>query len=185
MRTTFDFTPFFQPALGLDRMLNDVMEVAARIETSDDWPQYDLIKEGEDSYRITMAVAGFSLDDLTLTQNRNVLTIAGERAAQKSHQYLHRGIPVGRFERRFRLGDHVKVGGAQLRDGLLTVMLRREVPEELRPRRIEITSVTESAPVQQRLTTDSANKSIAEVEAEAVERVNESLSEAKAERAVA
>lgn len=166
MRTTFDFTPFLQPALGLDRMLNDVVEVAARIETSDDWPQYDLIKDGEDSYRITMAVAGFSLDDLTLTQNRNVLTISGERAAQKSLQYLHRGIPVGRFERRFRLGDHVKVGGAQLRDGMLTIMLKREVPEELRPRRIEITAMSAPAPAQQRLTAEPASEPVAEVKAE-------------------
>lgn len=181
MRTTFDFTPFFQPALGLDRMLSDVMDVAARIETSEDWPHYDVIKEGEDSFRITMTVAGFSLDDLTLTQNRNVLTIAGERAAEKSQHYLHRGIPVGRFERRFRLGDHVRVGGAQLRDGLLTVMLKREVPEELRPRRIEITSVAEPAAPQQRLTAEAADKSLAEVKAEAARP----QAEPKAEPAVA
>lgn len=137
MRTTFDFSPLFRSSIGFDRMLN-ALETASRVETTDNWPPYDIAKLGEDSYRITMAVAGFSQDELTITQERNMLTVSGQAAGEDNSEYLHRGIPAEAFQRRFELADHVKVEGANLVNGLLTVDLRREIPEEMKPRRIEI-----------------------------------------------
>jgi molecular chaperone IbpA len=118
-------------------MLN-ALEAASRAESSDKWPPYDIIKAGEDSYRIVMAVAGFSKDELVMTQEHNMLIISGEKANGDDVQYLHRGIAGGSFQRRFELADHVRVVGAGLVDGLLTIDLKREIPEEMKPRQIEI-----------------------------------------------
>lgn len=137
MRTTFDFTPLFRSSIGFDRMLH-ALEAASRVETIDNWPPYDIAKLDESDYRITMAVAGFSPDDLTITQEQNMLMVSGKKAGEDGGQYLHRGIAGRDFQRRFELADHVKVVGASLADGLLTVDLRREIPEEMKPRRIEI-----------------------------------------------
>jgi molecular chaperone IbpA len=137
MRTTFDFTPLFRSSVGFDRMLH-ALEAASRVETIDNWPPYDIAKLDENDYRITMAVAGFSPDDLTITQERNMLMVSGQKAGEDGGQYLHRGIAGRDFQRRFELADHVKVVGASLADGMLTVDLRREIPEEMKPRRIEI-----------------------------------------------
>jgi molecular chaperone IbpA len=137
MRTTFDFTPLFRSSIGFDRMLH-ALEAASRVETIDNWPPYDIAKLDENDYRITMAVAGFSQDDLTITQEQNMLMVSGRKAGEDGGQYLHRGIAGRDFQRRFELADHVKVVGASLADGLLTVDLRREIPEEMKPRRIEI-----------------------------------------------
>jgi molecular chaperone IbpA len=137
MRTTFDFTPLFRSSVGFDRML-DALEAASRIESIDNWPPYDIAKTGEDDYRITMAVAGFAPDDLTLTQEQNLLKVSGQKAGGDDGQYLHRGIAGRAFQRRFELADYVKVTGASLENGLLTVDLKRELPEEMKPRRVEI-----------------------------------------------
>ncbi|TVR11670.1 MAG: molecular chaperone Hsp20 [Salinarimonadaceae bacterium] len=137
MRTNFDFTPLFRSSVGFDRMLN-ALEAASRVESIDNWPPYDIAKTGEDDYRITMAVAGFSQDELTITQEHNLLMVSGQRAGEDNTQYLHRGIAGRAFQRRFELADHVKVVGAGLVNGLLTIDLKREVPEEMKPRRIEI-----------------------------------------------
>lgn len=137
MRTTFDFTPLFRSSIGFDRMLH-ALEAASRVETIDNWPPYDIAKLDENDYRITMAVAGFSQDDLTITQEQNMLMVSGKKAGEDGGRYLHRGIAGHEFQRRFELADHVKVVGASLADGLLTVDLRREIPEEMKPRRIEI-----------------------------------------------
>ena len=137
MRTTFDFTPLFRSGIGFDRMLN-ALEAASRVEAINSWPPYDIAKLGEDDYRITMAVAGFGQDDLTITQEHNMLVVSGQKNGDDNAQYLHRGIAGGAFQRRFELADHVKVVQASLVDGLLTVELRRELPEEMKPRRIEI-----------------------------------------------
>ena len=137
MRTTFDFTPLFRSSIGFDRMLN-VLEAASRAETVDNWPPYDIAKLGEDDYRITMAVAGFSRDELTITQEQNMLMVSGQKEDEDAGQYLHRGIAERAFRRRFELADHVRVTGASLVNGLLTVDLKREIPEEMKPRRIEI-----------------------------------------------
>ncbi|WP_273786725.1 Hsp20 family protein [Brucella intermedia] len=137
MRTTIDFSPLFRSSIGFDRMLN-ALEAASRVESIDNWPPYDIAKLGEDDYRITMAVAGFGEKELTLTREQNMLLVAGQKADEESVQYLHRGIAGRAFQRRFELADHVKVVGASLVNGLLTIDLKREIPEEMKPRRIEI-----------------------------------------------
>lgn len=146
MRTTFDFTPLFRSSVGFDRLLT-TLEAASRRDGPDNWPPYDIARLDEDSYRITMAVAGFRESDLTMTQNGNVLIVAGRKEVEDKAEYLHRGIPAGTFERRFELADHVRVEGASLADGLLEVALKREIPEEKKPRRIEIAGA--SAPVRE------------------------------------
>ena len=137
MRTTFDFTPLFRSSVGFDRMLN-ALETASRIDTVDNWPPYDIAKTGEDDYRITMAVAGFSQDELAITQEQNMLMVSGQKVGEDKSEYLHRGIAGRAFQRRFELADHVKVVNASLVNGLLTIDLKREIPEEMKPRRIEI-----------------------------------------------
>ncbi|ARQ57496.1 molecular chaperone Hsp20 [Rhizobium sophoriradicis] len=137
MRTNSDFTPLFRSSVGFERMLN-ALEAARRAETVDNWPPYDIVKTGEDDYRITMAVAGFSQDELALSQEENMLVVSGQKANGEDVQYLHRGIATRPFHRRFELADHVKVVDAELVNGLLTIGLKRETPEEVKPRQIEI-----------------------------------------------
>jgi molecular chaperone IbpA len=141
MRTTFDFAPLFRSSVGFDRML-EALESASRVTPIDNWPPYDIVKLGEDDYRISMAVAGFTQDDLTITQEQNMLMVAGQKSdeGEANGQYLHRGIAARAFQRRFELADHVKVVGASLVNGLLTIELKRELPEEMKPRRIAIAS---------------------------------------------
>lgn len=139
MRTNLDFSPLFRSSIGFDRML-DALEAASRVESIDKWPAYDIIKTGEDDYRIAMAVAGFSQDELTITQEQNVLVVAGQKEDAREEQYLHRGIADRTFQSRFELADHVKVMGAGLVNGLLTIDLKREIPEEMKPRKIEIST---------------------------------------------
>jgi molecular chaperone IbpA len=137
MRTTLDLNPLFRSSIGFDRMLN-ALQAASRVESIDNWPPYDIAKSGEDNYRITMAVAGFSLDELEVTQEQNLLLVSGKKASDDNREYLHRGIASRAFQRRFELADHVKVTAASLFNGLLTIDLQREIPEEMKPRRIEI-----------------------------------------------
>ncbi|WP_332302826.1 Hsp20 family protein [Rhizobium sp. GR12] len=141
MRTTFDFSPLFRSSVGFDRMLN-ALDAASRVDTIDNWPPYDIAKTGEDDYRITMAVAGFSQDELDIAQEQNMLVVSGQKAGEEASQYLHRGIAGRTFKRRFELADHVKVVGAGLVNGLLTIDLKREIPEAMKPRRIEIATGT-------------------------------------------
>jgi molecular chaperone IbpA len=137
MRTAYDFSPLFRSSVGFDRIF-DLLENATRVQTLDNWPPYNIEKADEDQYRITMAVAGFSPDELNLTTQPNWLVVSGQKQGEESTQYLHRGIATRSFERRFELADHVKVKDARLDNGLLTIELVREVPEEMRPRRIEV-----------------------------------------------
>lgn len=139
MRTTFDLTPLYRSSIGFDRVL-DALEAASRVESIDKWPPYNIAKIGEDDYRITMAVAGFTQDDVTVTQERNMLVVSGEKTGEDNGQYLHRGINGRAFQRRFELADHVKVSDASLVNGLLTIELKRELPEEMKPRRIAVVS---------------------------------------------
>ena len=140
MRTTLDFTPLFRTGVGFDRIF-DVLDTASRVQPLDNWPPYDIIKKGEDHYRIVMAVAGFEQDELMLTDRPNLLIVSGAKKDEQESQdsiYLHKGIAAREFERRFELADYVKVARACLRDGLLTIDLQRDIPEALKPRRIEI-----------------------------------------------
>ena len=139
MRTAFDFTPLFRSSVGFDRIV-DMLENASRATAVDNWPPYDIARAGEDDYRVTMTVAGFSQDELSITQEQNVLMVSGHKAEEDTGEYLHRGIAGRTFQRRFQLADHVKVTGAVLENGLLTIDLKREIPEEMKPRRIEIGS---------------------------------------------
>ncbi|NEI38515.1 Hsp20 family protein [Rhizobium leguminosarum] len=137
MRTNLDFSPLIRSSVGFERMLN-ALEAASRAETIDNWPPYDIVKTGEDEYRIAMAVAGFSQDELAIIQEQNMLVVSGQKANGEDVQYLHRGIASRSFQRRFELADHVKVVDAGLVNGLLTIDLKREIPEEMKPRQIEI-----------------------------------------------
>ena len=137
MTTNFDFTPLFRSSIGFDRIF-DMLESASRVQAMDNWPAYDIAKTGEDSYRITMAVAGFGEDQLTLTHQPNLLVVSGDKSGDEGVEYLHRGIAGRKFERRFELADHVQVTSANLSNGLLTIDLVREVPEAMKPRQIKI-----------------------------------------------
>jgi molecular chaperone IbpA len=137
MRTDLDFSPLFRSSIGFDRML-DALQAASRIETIDSWPPYDIVKTGDDDYHIAMAVAGFSQNELTMTQEQNMLVVSGRKSNAEEVQYLHRGIAARSFQRRFELADHVKVVGADLANGLLTIDLKREMPEAMKPRPIAI-----------------------------------------------
>ncbi|RWK54580.1 Hsp20 family protein [Mesorhizobium sp.] len=148
MRTNLDFTPLFRSSVGFDRVFN-MLESASRATTIDNWPPYDIAKVGEDDYRITMAVAGFSQDELTITHQPNMLVVSGSQSGEDNSEYLYRGIAGRAFERRFELADHVKVAGARLENGLLTVDLKREIPEEMKPRRIAIGGSAAKAKPQQ------------------------------------
>ena len=136
MRTNLNFSPLFRSTIGFDRVF-DLLENASRSQSFESWPPYDIVRTSEDSYRITMAVAGFSDSELTVTHQPNLLIVAGNKPEAEA-EYLHRGIPGTSFERRFELADHVKVANADLRNGLLTIVLEREVPEEMKPRKISI-----------------------------------------------
>ena len=137
---TFDMTPLFRNSVGFDRMARMLDGMTA--EQAPGYPPYNIEKLNEDSYRITMAVAGFSESDLTVEVKENQLTIAGKvektESEDENRQYLHRGIAERAFERRFNLADHIKVGHANLENGLLHVDLVREVPEAMKPRTIAI-----------------------------------------------
>ena len=142
MRTEFDFSPLFRSTVGFDRMF-DLLRHSTRggVDEHHNYPPYDIERTGEDSYRVTLAVAGFRPEELTVTAQQNLLLVTGDRhgnGGDPQRQVLYRGIAGRSFERRFELADHVKVVGASLADGLLTIELQREVPETMRPRRIEI-----------------------------------------------
>lgn len=135
----FDFSPLFRSAIGFDR-LPSLIDTALRSDVSvGSYPPYNIEKVADDAYRVTLAVAGFSLDDLNVEMRDGVLIVKGAKpeGGQKAN-YLHRGIAERAFERRFQLAEHVEVRGAGLDNGLLAIDLVREVPEALKPRRIEV-----------------------------------------------
>jgi molecular chaperone IbpA len=133
-----DLSPLFRGAIGFDRLVR-LMESARAAADAPSYPPYNIEKLGEDRYVLTMAVAGFGPDDLEITAQENVLTVAGKAPqSDEGRRYLHRGIAGRAFERRFVLADHIEVAGAELANGLLHVALERRVPEALKPRRIAI-----------------------------------------------
>ncbi|WP_314375411.1 Hsp20 family protein [Sphingomonas paucimobilis] len=136
MRTNFDFAPYRRSTVGFDRLFN-LLEAGARED--DGYPPFDILKDGEDSYRITLAVAGFRPEDIEVVAQQNLLTVTGKRADDDGKgEYLHRGIAARAFERRFQLADFVEAGDASFENGLLSIALKRVVPEAMKPRRIEI-----------------------------------------------
>jgi molecular chaperone IbpA len=139
MRTNLDLSPFMRSTVGFDRIF-DLLENTSRLTTASAWPAYNIGRTGEDAYRICLAVPGFTISDIEITQQPNLLVIAGTRAEQEEADLLHRGIPSGKFTHRFELADYVEVVDANLAEGLLTIELRREVPEAMKPRRIVLGS---------------------------------------------
>lgn len=139
MRNAFDLSPYRRSTVGFDRLF-DFLENAARADQSDNYPPFDIEKVSDDSYRITVAVAGFKQSEIDITARQNLLIVTGrkEEARNKDGNFLHMGIATRAFERRFELADFVRVEGAELRDGLLSIDLVREIPEAMKPRKIAI-----------------------------------------------
>ncbi|MFN4288149.1 MAG: Hsp20 family protein [Brevundimonas sp.] len=137
---TLDLTPLYRSAVGFDRLAS-MLESASRAEQAG-WPPYNIETTGENRYRVEIAVAGFSPDELNIEVRENLLTVTGRKAANDSgeRQFLHRGLAERDFERRFQLADYVVVKEARLENGLLSIALERELPEALKPRRIDIVS---------------------------------------------
>jgi molecular chaperone IbpA len=140
MRTDFDFAPFYRATVGFDRVF-DLLDAVSSQGSGSGYPPYNIEKAGEDSYRIVMAVAGFAEAELNITQKEGELLVTGQTApnnGESEKEYLYRGIAGRNFERHFQLADHVKVVGAKLANGLLTIELKREIPEEKKARAIRI-----------------------------------------------
>jgi molecular chaperone IbpA len=136
----FDFAPLFRTAIGVDRLAR-LVDAAANADAS--YPPYNIEKTGDDSYRLTMAVAGFGAEDIELTVKENTLVVAGRVSAEAPKaEVLYRGLAGRPFERRFVLSDHIVVEGADLKNGLLQIGLKRVVPEALKPRRIPVGTAT-------------------------------------------
>lgn len=139
--TTYDFAPLFRSTIGFDRLAHLVEDAMRRDETGPAFPPYNIVKTGENSYRITLAVAGYSESDLSVESKENTLTVTGGRKpADEGVSFLHRGIAEGSFKRTFQLADYVRVANALYENGLLHIELVREIPEAMKPRRIEINS---------------------------------------------
>ncbi len=143
---TFDYSPFYRATVGFDRVFNLLDSVAGQANTNG-YPPYNIEKSGDNDYRIVMAVAGFAEAELNVTQKENELLVTGQTAAngQAEKEYLYRGIAGRNFERRFQLADHVKVVGAKLANGLLTIELQREIPEEKKARAIPVVASAQPA----------------------------------------
>lgn len=141
---TVDMTPLFRSMVGFERLF-DTMDTAAKQESGSGYPPYNIEQLGEHEYRIELAVAGFSEDDLDIEIQENVLTIAGKRVSAEDGEqrnFLHRGIAERSFERRFHLAENVLVRDADLKNGLLAIRLEREIPEAKKPRQIAINGKT-------------------------------------------
>ena len=149
---TYDFSPLYRSAVGFDRLAG-LLESAARTSHENGWPPYNIETTGENAYRIEIAVAGFTPDELNIEVKENLLTVTGRKAANDlpgdgvavARNFLHRGLAERDFERRFQLADYVVVTTASLDNGLLAISLKRELPEALKPRRIEIATGVSSA----------------------------------------
>jgi len=140
MRSAFDFAPFRRSTVGFDRLF-DMLENSSIGQTQENYPPFDLVKEGENEYRIQLAVAGFRPDEIDITAQQNVLVVSGRKtdeSDEKGTDFIYRGIANRSFERRFALADHIQVKGADLKDGMLSIDLVREIPEAMKPKKISI-----------------------------------------------
>jgi molecular chaperone IbpA len=132
-----DFTPYRRNTVGFDRVF-DLLERQARAAAGDNYPPFNIERQGDDAYRITLAVAGFKPDELDITAQQNLLVVKGSKPENEGRQFLHVGIANRSFERRFELADFVRVENADLADGLLVIDLVREVPEAMKPKKVLI-----------------------------------------------
>jgi molecular chaperone IbpA len=138
--TAYDLSPLYRSTVGFDRLF-DLLDQEGRVVPMTSWPPYDIAKIGEDQHRIVMAVAGFSPEEIELVQQGSTLTVSGRKHPDpEGAQILHRGIATRAFKQTFNLADYVKVRDAGLENGLLTIDLVREVPDEMKPRRIAISA---------------------------------------------
>ena len=133
---TFDFSPFTRSAIGFDHLFELLNNQNS--ESADNYPPYDIVRTGEDTFRINLAVAGFAPSDINVTAQQNLLIVSGRKTDSEQAQYLYQGISARAFERRFNLADHVEVENAAFENDLLQLNLARKVPEAMKPRRIEI-----------------------------------------------
>lgn len=144
----YDLTPLYRSFVGLDRMAGMIDAASAQATNTASYPPYNVVRLSDDAYRIELAVAGFAEGDLSIESEQNHLTVTGnhaDKSANDAGDYLHRGIAERGFERRFQLADHVIIEGAELANGLLSIALKRELPEALKPRKIEIGSAKPNA----------------------------------------
>ncbi|MGL4489809.1 MAG: Hsp20 family protein [Rhizobiaceae bacterium] len=142
-----DFSPYYRSTVGFDRLFS-LLDTLSQPDNAQSYPPYNIEKTGETSYRITMAVAGFAEEDIQIEVHRHTLSVKAEKADEapaEGAEFLHRGIAARAFERRFQLADHVEIKGAALKNGLLHIDLNREVPEELKPRKIAISAPSTKA----------------------------------------
>ena len=142
MRSAFDFAPFRRSTVGFDRLF-DMMENGGVGNGGENYPPFDLRKTGDNDYQIDLAVAGFRPEEIDITAQQNVLVVSGRKrdeSEDKGSDYIYRGIATRSFERRFALADHIQVNGADLKDGLLSIELVREIPEAMKPRKINVGS---------------------------------------------
>lgn len=146
-----DFSPLYRSTVGFDRLFS-MLDTLGQPDNGQTYPPYNIERTGEDAYRISMAVAGFGEEDISIEAHRNVLTVKGEKSAEQKgeSELLYRGIASRSFERRFQLADHVEVTGANLENGLLHIDLTRNIPEEMKPRRIPIASVKDAKEIEAR-----------------------------------
>jgi molecular chaperone IbpA len=139
---TVDFSPLYRSVIGFDRLF-DLAEAAQRVG-EETYPPYNIERLDENSFQISVALAGFSADEVALTVEQNVLTLEGSKSEKEGKTFLHRGISARNFKRQFTLADHVEVKGARFENGLLVIDLQREIPEAKKPRRIAIGGATPS-----------------------------------------
>jgi len=145
MRTNFDFTPYRRSTVGFDRLF-DLLETG-RSDAADGYPPFDIVREGEDRYRITLAIAGFRPDQIEVIAQQNQLIVTGKRDEESGEaRYLHHGIAARPFERRFQLADFIEVDEARCDNGLLSIALKRVVPDAMKPRRIAIEGGSSATP---------------------------------------
>ena len=140
MRSAFDFAPFRRSTVGFDRLF-DMLENSNVGQSQENYPPFDLIKKGENDYSIQLAVSGFKPEEIDITAQQNVLLVSGRKSDENNENgrdFIYRGIASRSFERRFALADHIQVKGADLKDGLLSIELIREIPEAMKPRKIDI-----------------------------------------------
>src|SRR5215203_2204812 len=136
---SYDFSPLWRSTIGFDRLF-DLAESAQRA-TEDNYPPFNIERLSEDRYQISLAIAGFSPDEISITAEQNVITIEGNKAEKAERQFLYRGISTRSFKRQYSLADHVEVKGAAFDNGLLKIDLMRQIPEAMKPRRIAINGV--------------------------------------------
>ena len=137
---TFDFAPLWRSTVGFDRLFDMLADDSFRVASEQSYPSYNIERTDEDSYEITLAVAGFAPEEILVQVHDGVLTVEGRKADKAERHYLYQGISARSFRRQFNLADHVEVSGATFENGLLQIQLAREIPEAMKPRRIEVKS---------------------------------------------